>query len=487
MRAIVVVAAVLVVTHLLQAPERLRNATHDDAAIVGMWSGTATAGTESAEVAVDIRRVKDGVGLFVTLPRLHAWRMPVGYLKRSANGGWEIADWHVTLKRRGDTLVGELGDPRVMFELLRADALPEEVPAPTYPDGPAPDWTYDAGAPLWASVIALDGIAYAADARGTLHAVRSSDGSLVWKRELGSAFYGAPLITTDALFAFNDAGILRKVDRKSGKDMWQAELGGDSSPRVLPAGDVFDFDYHAPAPMLKDDIVYIASSAGVVHALGAATGKPQWRVDVKARVRATVGVSSSQVFVGTLGNDLIALDRASGAERWRFKATGPVTSAPGVFGDLVLFGNRGSWITALHAADGTPAWSRYDWFSWIESDGRFVDDVYYVGSSDLRAVRALDPKSGKPLWEVDVLGWAWGTPAVTRDTVYVGVAAPQKYVTRHAAGLVALDRKTGAVRWRRPVPLGESFVSGYTGSVAIEGNVLIAPNVSGRLEGYKLR
>ena len=210
-------------------------------------------------------------------------------------------------------------------------------------------------------------------------------------------------------------------------------------------------------------------------------------VAVSARVRATVAVSGTHVFVGTLNDDLFALDRSSGAERWRFKATGAVTSAPGVFGDLVLFANRGSWIVALHAADGTPAWSRYDWFSWIESDGRFVDDIYYVGSSDLRAVRALDPKSGKPVWEVDVLGWAWGTPACTRDTVYIGVAAPQKYITKHAAGLVALDRKTGAVRWRRPVPASESFVSGYPGSVAVEGNVLIAPNVSGAVEGYQLR
>lgn len=72
------------VTRLLATPEALLDARQDAAAIVGMWRGTATVGTQSAEVAVDIRRVKDGVALFMTLPRLHAWRMPVGYLKQSA-------------------------------------------------------------------------------------------------------------------------------------------------------------------------------------------------------------------------------------------------------------------------------------------------------------------------------------------------------------------------------------------------------------------
>ena len=108
--------------------------------------------------------------------------------------------------------------------------------------------------------------------------------------------------------------------------------------------------------------------------------------------------------------------------------------------------------------------------------------------SDLRAVRAFDPRTGEVLWETDVLGWAWGTPALTRDTIYIGVAGPQKYVTKHEAGLVALDRKTGMVRWRRPVPSDPAaFVSGYAGSVALSDDMLIAPNVNGRLEGYRVR
>jgi hypothetical protein len=75
------------------------------------------------------------------------------------------------------------------------------------------------------------------------------------------------------------------------------------------------------------------------------------------------------------------------------------------------------------------------------------------------------------------------TPAVAGDTVCMGVAAPQKYVTKHASGLVAIDRRTGAIRWRRPIPpQADAFVSGYPGSALISGSVL----VRGALEGYAL-
>ena len=104
--------------------------------------------------------------------------------------------------------------------------------------------------------------------------------------------------------------------------------------------------------------------------------------------------------------------------------------------------------------------------------------------SDLRAIRAIDSRTGELLWETDDLGWAWGTPAVTSDTIYIYMCGRQKYVTTHEAGLAALDRKTGTVRWRRPVRVDPAaVVSGYPGSVAVLDGMVVAPNVGGTLEG----
>jgi outer membrane protein assembly factor BamB len=481
------IAALAVLSLALASPQATPPQTGEPD-IVGLWSGTATTGAQSADVGFDIRKGTQGLALFMTLPRLHAWRMPIAYLQPADGGGWAIPDWKITLRRDGDRLTGTLGDPRVTFRVARVEALTEETPVPAYPPGPEPQWRYDAGAPLWASPAVRGGIAYVADASGTVHAVRAADGSRAWTARLESPVYGAPVATDAAVFVFDDGGRLHRLDRATGRVMWRADLGSDPAARVLPAATVFDFDFHAPTPVLTDGVIHLASAQGVVHAIDAESGRIRWRTDLGARIRASAAVSPAHVFVGTLENDVVALDRATGRERWRWKAAGPITTAPVLAGRLVLVASRGSWITALDAATGAEVWSRYDWFSWIESTGVVADGVFYVGSSDLRAVRALEPGTGRPLWETDVLGWAWGTPAVTADTIYVGVAGPQKYVTKHAAGLVALDRRSGAVRWRRPVAAhATNFVSGYPGSVVVAEGMLIAPDVKGVLEGYRIR
>ena len=87
-----------------------------------------------------------------------------------------------------------------------------------------------------------------------------------------------------------------------------------------------------------------------------------------------------------------------------------------------------------------------------------------------------------------MLGWAWGVPAVTGDTIYVGTAGARKYVTRHERGIIAMDRASGRIKWRTPVPkTPDTFVSGYPGSVVLPGDVLIAGSVSGTIDGYRLR
>jgi outer membrane protein assembly factor BamB len=453
-----------------------------------MWKGTVTAGAQSSDIGIEIRQLANGTGFFLTLPPLHAWRMPVSYLTPTADDRWTIDDWQIAVRRDGERLVGQLGDPRVTFTVTRMDALPAEPAAVDHPTGPSPAWTYDAGAPLWAGLAAGDDTIYAADAGGTVHALRARDGSGIWRARGDAPIYGSPMVNGDALIVFDDAGTVRRLARSDGHEVWRANLGGAATARVLPAATVFDFDFHSPAPVVDAGVVYVTTAAGIVHTLDAQNGQVRWRRDLKARVRASVALSPTHVFVGTLDNDVVALDRQTGAEVWRARMTCPVVSAASVAGDVVIVGSRGAWLSGLDAASGREVWSQFQWISWVESSGIVADGIYYVGSSDLRAVRAIEPATGRTIWETDVLGWAWGTPAVSGDRVYAGIAGPQKYVTNHVAGLVALERKTGRIAWRRPVPVHPTnFVSGYTGSVVIAGGVLAAPNVAGSIEGYRVR
>jgi hypothetical protein len=87
-----------------------------------------------------------------------------------------------------------------------------------------------------------------------------------------------------------------------------------------------------------------------------------------------------------------------------------VNAFPAVANDLVPVASRGSWISALNADTGAPVWARYDWFSWIESSGVLRGRTYYVGSSDLRAMRAIDARTGDVVWETTSSGGRGARP-----------------------------------------------------------------------------
>lgn len=481
--------ALLAVASIGRADDRLLATAEQAAPLLGRWRGTAAVGTQSSELGLEFAATQHGVLLRTTLPPLRAWGMPTGFVVAEKDGSWSLPDWHITLVRTGDTLSGQLGDPRVTFTARKTTELPQASATAAFPTGPALRWQYDAGAPLWASVVAADGVAYAGDTRGRLHAVEVRTGRANWVAELGAPLYGAALIEGPSVFVNDDAAQLHRIDRATGKERWRSALGiADEKARQLPEETVFDFDYQGASPIAHQGVLYVTSSAGLVHAVDPENGRVLWRQSVGAKVRTNGAVSADKVFVSSNDNFVHALDRTTGRPLWKFDTGGPATSSPVVFGDLVLAGSRSSWLTALRANTGAPVWARFHWFSWVEATGVIDGGLYYVGSSDLRAVRALDPASGESRWETDVLGWAWGPLALDGDTVYVGTAGAREYITGHEGGVMALDRATGAIRWRRSAPKpANAFVSGYPGSVTLHSDILLAPNVNGVLEAYTIR
>lgn len=69
-------------------------------------------------------------------------------------------------------------------------------------------WTYDAGAPFFAAPAVVAGVAYAADLKGVVHAVRLADGQPVWKLDLPAdaairspgMVYGSPIVDAGRIY-----------------------------------------------------------------------------------------------------------------------------------------------------------------------------------------------------------------------------------------------------------------------------------------------
>jgi outer membrane protein assembly factor BamB len=76
-------------------------------------------------------------------------------------------------------------------------------------------------------------------------------------------------------------------------------------------------------------------------------------------------------------------------------------------------------------------------------------------------------------------------PAVTDKLLYAAVVAAAPYDVRHFGSLTALDRKSGKIMWRWPMPEWPgSFMNGFVASPAIEGNTLVIGGLDGTLYAF---
>lgn len=119
-----------------------------------------------------------------------------------------------------------------------------------------------------------------------------------------------------------------------------------------------------------------------------------------------------------------ALDRKTGAELWSVRWPGAL--------DVPFFAkSNGSWIRSTPAAD--------------------EESLYVGGIRDVLV--CLDVRTGSERWRVD-LAKQFDAPLPTFGCVSSPLLVGETVVIQGGAGCVALDRKTGAVRWRSLVDEG---------------------------------
>jgi quinohemoprotein ethanol dehydrogenase len=239
---------------------------------------------------------------------------------------------------------------------------------------------------------------------------------------------------------------------------WEYDLGTD---RVQEA-----------TPVVIDGTMYASGNLGRVYALDAATGQALWtftpELDMQINRSACcdqanrgVQVHDGKVFVAALDGMLYALDAKTGALAWKAdtivdRSRGYTsTGAPEIAGDLVIVGNAGAeydtrgYVTAYHAADGTEAWR----FWTIPHDPK-------AGPQESEALdAALKTWSPDSAWQIGGGGTAWDAivydPQFDQVIVGVGNGGPYPQAIRSPGGgdnlylesLVALDRRTGKMKW----------------------------------------
>lgn len=455
--------------------------------IEGRWLGEAGTPRERVVVGLEFRRDAQGqLALHLTQPIANYFDAKIdGPPKRSGDAvAHDAIALQLTL--RGEELVGFYPGPNSPAKFRRVDALPTESAPPDVPGFPAPRWQARLGAQVYATPVVADGVVYIGSGSGVFSAIRVADGSPIWAFGAGGAILGDARVVGDAVYFVADCGFLFRLDRATGKPAWRYDLGDATVGRVLPHPQVFDWDWQAPQPLLVDDTIFVGAGDGGFHAVDAATGERRWRFDTRGAIRNGAAAVGDFVVFGSTDHVVYALRRDTGQEAWRHDTGAAIDATPVVDGDRVLVGNRGVGLVALDARTGQRDWRVYFWGSWVESTPTVADGVIYVGSSDLRRVSAIERSDGRVRWRSDVYGWTWGTPVVTRDHLFVGAAGGTPYFIRHVASLNQLDRRTGRILARWPLPDTGGHQWGIAGSPVLAGDVLLVATIEGSLYAVPL-
>ncbi len=456
--------------------------------LAGKWAGTMTHDGESQPAALEFVPADDGqVEIFAWIPVIHLVRSGLGKAPFAAkDDDVQIGPFNFKHDAKAGTLTGTVPAglapvyeiPLTLRRVERVETSPRTV---SNAPAPQPVWTFEAGSALWAGPTFGEGLVYAGDQTGVVHALDARSGKESWAFKSGGAIRTRPTVSDGALYVQCDDGFLYKLGAKDGKEVWRVAVVDKPIERLPFDNPKSRFDRFGSDVTVAGGYLYLGTHGGRVLALDPVKGTTAWEFAAGDAVLAAPRVHKGRVYFGSYDKNVYALEAATGKLVWKAETKGAVVSTPALTseGDLLVVGNRAYDLLGLDTQTGAVAWKRYIWFSWIESSVSLRDGVAYVGSSDAAAAYAFDARTGRPIWKTDVFGWAWGQPAVSDDRVYVGSSSQVGYLADHDGGVMALDRKTGAIVWRSPAPRPAKGPFGFPGSPALGGGLVYASSLDG--------
>jgi polyvinyl alcohol dehydrogenase (cytochrome) len=221
-------------------------------------------------------------------------------------------------------------------------------------------------------------------------------------------------------------------------------------------------------PAVAGGRVFVGSQNGTVYSLDAKSGCIYWTFSALGGVRTAISVGPRAIYFGDTSANAYALDAATGKKLWMThvddhplaRVTGapalyqgrlyvPMSSyeeAQGADPDYECCSFRGS-ITALDAKTGAVIWKTYTIAAKPVARGKSSNGVTLYGPSGVSI---------------------WSAPTVDskRGLIYAGTGNTYSDPDQPTDdSIVALDLKTGAIKWTRQLTPKDTFISGCrTGS-----------------------
>ena len=222
-------------------------------------------------------------------------------------------------------------------------------------------------------------------------------------------------------------------------------------------------------PTVVGDYLFIANRSGKTYALDAKTGCVHWALDMASRttpmiIKSPISPSGWVTFIGERSRVVHAIDAQSGKEIWK---TEPLETHPvaGITGTPIVHGNQ-IFVPITSGEEGAARQATYACCSFR---GSLVAVDLTTGKKQWQTYMITEPlkpirKNSTGVMMQGPAGAAiWSAPTVDAARGLVLVATGDSYTvaeTKGADAIVAMDMKTGAIRWSNQVTENDNFVTG---------------------------
>lgn len=305
-----------------------------------------------------------------------------------------------------------------------------------------PEWSFKTEGAIWSAPVIDQNTIYFGSNDTRIYALDKNTKKEKWSYKTLGAVRSAVVIDQDFLFVLSDDGFLYKLDKKEGKLIWKLNTG------PFERHENSSYIHYSATPLVFNNKIFFGNLKGDFYCLEKQTGDLIWKFSTSKSIVSSAVIHQGKIYFGGLDHHVYALDHQSGELIWKFDSTQPIVSTPALFNNSVIIGSRSYDLFALDANTGQKIWNYYNWFSWIESSGKINNDTLYIGSSDAARVYAMNPQNGQIFWDYQVKGWALSTPAVNKESVFMGTIGTTNYIAPHTGVLYSIDKKSGKLNWK---------------------------------------
>ncbi len=277
----------------------------------------------------------------------------------------------------------------------------------------------------------------------------------LWRSDVGKgssddrSILAQPVVVNGTVYTLDARSKVSAYQSVDGRRMWRVNLELEDE----------DEGYFGGGLAYEHGRLFVSTGFAMIYALDAESGEILWQQRVGAPMRAAPTVSGGRIFVTTLDNRTFALATDNGRRLWDHTGVQEIAgllgaASPAVAGSIVVVPYSSGDLVALLVDNGRELWSDS-----LASSNRFdplsnlahirgmpvIDRGLVLAVGHAGRMVAIDVRRGARAWELDVGGVQMPWPA--GDFIYVLTNDSQ---------LVCLTRRSGRVRWVRPLPRFEN-------------------------------